>query len=93
MISALNVLPIPYFCAISTAFNAKGDIHYDGFSLLFFSLAAASGTMLTLYLYVISFMKIENKKENFAKKSNYFMAGLMLVLVLITLIRIYYPWT
>lgn len=90
MISVLNIFPIPYFVAVSTAFNAKGNYEYDFFSIAVFSMAASLGAFSTLYLYVISFMKIEKHTTSFAKYSNYFMAGLMLVLVIITLIRIYF---
>ena len=90
MISALNIFPIPYFVAISSAFNAKGNYEYDLFSIGVFSIAAALGAFSTLYLYVICFMKIEKHTRSFAKHSNYFMAGLMLFLVMITLMRIYY---
>lgn len=93
MISVLNIFPIPYFVAVSTAYNAKGNYEYDFFSILVFALAAALGAFSTLYLYVICFMKIEKHTTSFAKYSNYFMAGLMLILVIMAFIRIYYPWS
>lgn len=88
-IALLNVFPIPYFVVISTAFNAKGNINYDMLSVILFSFAAALGTFSTLYIYVLSFLKIEKHTNRFSKYSNYFMASLMLLLVIITLIRIY----
>ena len=91
-VSILNVFPIPYFCAISTAFNAKGTVDYGILQITLFVLAAGLGTMTTLYFYVISFLKIETKTKSFSKYSNYFMAVLMAILVIIALIRIYYPW-
>lgn len=90
MISVLNIFPIPYFVAVSTAYNAKGNYEYDFFSIAVFSFAAALGAFFTLYLYVIFFIKIEKHTTSFAKYSNYFMAILMLILVIFTLIRIYY---
>lgn len=91
VISALNIFPIPYFVAVSTTFNAKGNYEYDLTSICFFSFGAALGSFFTLYLYVISFARIKNHTTLVAKYSNYFMALLMLVLVIATLIRIYYP--
>ncbi|WP_121666988.1 LysE family transporter [Mesonia aquimarina] len=88
-IALLNVFPIPYFVVISTAFNAKGGYNYSALSVAVFALAAALGTFTSLYVYVISFLKIEKHTGHFSKYSNYFMAVLMLILVVITLIRIY----
>ncbi|WP_299676500.1 LysE family transporter [uncultured Dokdonia sp.] len=90
MVSVLNVLPIPYFCALGAALNVSGKVEYDVMAISIFIAAAVLGTFTTLYLYVVFFAKIENKSASFAKYSNYFMAGLMLVLVIITLIRTVY---
>lgn len=92
MISILNIFPIPYFVAVSTAYNAKGNYEYTLFSIVVFALAAALGAFSTLYLYVVCFMRIEKHTASFAKYSNYFMAALMAVLVIVALFRIYYPW-
>ncbi|GGG16500.1 lysine transporter LysE [Dokdonia pacifica] len=90
MVSVLNVLPIPYFCALGAALNVSGKVEYDIVAISIFIAAAVLGTFTTLYLYVVFFARIENKSASFAKYSNYFMAALMLVLVIITLIRTIY---
>ena len=90
MVSVLNVLPIPYFCALGAALNVSGKVEYDIVAISVFIVAAVLGTFTTLYLYVVFFARIENKSASFAKYSNYFMAALMLVLVIITLIRTIY---
>lgn len=90
VVGVLNVFPIPYFIAVAAALNIGGDISYDLSLMVIFVLAASLGVFTTLYLYVVSFLKIETKTEVFAKYSNYFMAALMLVLVIITLLRIFY---
>ncbi len=92
MMSALNVLPIPYFCAIAAAMSVSGKIAYDAPHIFVFAIAAGTGTFVTLYFYVFSFLKIEKKTETITKYSNYFMGILMLILVIITLIRIIYTW-
>lgn len=89
-ISALNIFPIPYFGALAVALNVGGNENHDGFQILIFVVAAALGTFTTLYFYVFFFLKIEDKAVYFNKYSNYFMAILMLVLVIITLFRIFY---
>lgn len=90
IISALNVFPIPFFCALGAGLNVGGSVDYHNFQILAFVLAASLGTFTTLYLYAIFFARIEDKSAYFLKYSNYFMAGLMFVLVIITLIRIFY---
>jgi len=90
LIAVLNIFPIPYFVAVGAAINVGGDLSYNWMLILTFIIAASLGTFTTLYFYVLSFIRIEDKTEVFTKYSNYFMAALMLVLVIITLIRIFY---
>ncbi len=92
MMSAINVLPIPYFVAIAAGMSVSGKIEYDATRIIAFIIAAGSGTFITLYFYVFSFLKIEKKTASIAKYSNYFMGILMLILVIITLARIIYTW-
>lgn len=90
IISALNIFPIPFFCAVGAALNVRGGVDYDVTQMLLFVSAAALGSFTTLYTYAIFFARIEDQSTYFSKYSNYFMAALMLVLVIITLIRIFY---
>lgn len=90
MLGILNVLPIPYFCALGTGLNITGKVEYDVMAITIFVIAAALGTFTVLYGYVLGFERIERKSATFAKYSNYFMGVLMLILVIITLIRIIY---
>jgi len=88
-IGALNIFPIPYFVALGAALNVNGNIEYHLLNNTVFVLAASLGTFTTLYLYALFFAKIEADDNLFARKSNYFMAGLMFILVVITFIRIF----
>ena len=90
MLGILNVIPIPYFCALGTGLNITGKVEYDVMAITIFVIAAALGTFTVLYGYVLGFERIERKSATFAKYSNYFMGVLMLILVIITLIRIIY---
>ncbi|MDH7445995.1 LysE family translocator [Aquimarina sp. 2201CG14-23] len=92
MMSVINVLPIPYFCTIAAAMSVSGKIEYDALRIVTFGVAAGAGTFVTLYFYVLSFLKIEKKTASITKYSNYFMGILMLILVIITLTRIIYTW-
>jgi len=88
MISTFNILPIPYFCAVGTALNLKGTVDYDISTIVTFITAAGAGTFVMLYIYALSFLNIEIKEEQFAKRSNYFMAILMGLLMIVTFARI-----
>lgn len=90
LLSALNLLPIPYFCGINAAWNVSGWIKFELTDILIFILAAGLGTFASLYLYVVYFNKMQSKTGRFTKYSDYILSGLMLVLVIITLIRIFY---
>ena len=90
IIAMLNVFPIPFFVALGAAINVGGDLSYYWLNILVFVFAASLGTFTTLYIYVLSFDRIESKAETFSEYSNYFMAALMLLLVIITFIRIFY---
>ncbi|MEW7289907.1 LysE family translocator [Aquimarina sp. 2304DJ70-9] len=92
IISAINVLPIPYFVAIAAGMSVSGKIEYDAIRITVFAIAAGAGTFVTLYFYVFSFLKIEKKTTSITKYTNYFMGILMLILVIITLARIIYTW-
>lgn len=91
MIAMLNVFPIPFFVALGAGLNVGGNVDYRMLQILVFIFAASLGTFTSLYIYASFFDKIEEKADYFTKYSNYFMAALMLILVIITLIRIYYP--
>jgi len=90
MVSILNVLPVPFFCALGVGLNVSGKVDYDVIAIIAFVTAAALGTFTALYGYVFFFDRIESKAATFAKYSNYFMAVLMLILVIVTLIRTIY---
>ncbi|UGU16682.1 LysE family transporter [Sinomicrobium kalidii] len=90
LLSSLNLLPIPYFCGINAAWNVSGWIKFELADILVFILAAGLGTFATLYVYVVYFNKMEDRTEQLTKYSDYILSGLMLVLVIITLIRIFY---
>ena len=92
IMSLINVLPIPYFCAIAAGLSVSGKMNYDLLRMVIFAFAASLGTFFTLYFYVFSFLKIEKKTATITKYSNYFMGILMLILVIITLARIIYTW-
>lgn len=88
LVANLNILPIPYFVFISIELSPGSNSTYDWLHIILFSLAATLGTFTVLYLYIVSFVKLEKRMKSLTKYANYFMAVLMIALVIITLIRI-----
>lgn len=90
VLAALNLLTIPYYSGINAMWNASGWIKFELWDILTFILAAGTGTFTVLYLYTVYFNKLENKTNAFSRNSNYILSLLMLVLLVITIFRIFY---
>lgn len=90
LLAALNLLTIPYYAGINAMWNASGWIKFELWDVLTFIVAAGSGTFTVLYLYTVYFNKLEKKTSAFSRNSNYVLSLLMLVLLMITVIRIFY---
>ncbi len=90
LLAALNLLTIPYYSALNAMWNATGWIKFEFWDIAVFILSAGCGTFSMLYLYTVYFNKLESRNNAFSKNSNYILSVLMLVLLGITLIRIFY---
>lgn len=90
LLAALNLLTIPYYSGLNAMWNASGWIKFQVWDILVFILAAGSGTFTVLYLYTVYFNKLETKNNRFSKNSNYILSALMLLLLVITIFRIFY---
>lgn len=90
LIAALNVLPIAYFCGMNAAWNISGWIKFQLWDILVFVVASGLGTFAMLYMYVFYFDKLESRTDNFSRYSDYILSGLMGLLLIITLIRLFY---
>ncbi|SHG50370.1 LysE family transporter [Flagellimonas flava] len=90
LLAALNLLTIPYYSGLNAMWNEAGWIKFELADTITFVLAAGSGTFSVLYLYTFYFNKLETKTNRFSKNSNYILSALMLVLLVITLFRIFY---
>jgi threonine/homoserine/homoserine lactone efflux protein len=90
LLAALNLLTIPYYSGLNAMWNATGWIKFEIWDICTFILAAGLGTFSALYLYTVYFKKLEAKTHTFSKNSNYILSGLMLILLMITVIRIFY---
>lgn len=90
LLAALNLLTIPYYSGLNAMWNSTGLIDFEAWDITTFVVAAGAGTFTVLYLYTVYFNKLEQKSNRFSKNSNYVLSALMLVLLVITLIRIFY---
>jgi len=90
LLAAVNLLTIPYYSGLNAMWNASGWIKFEATDIITFVLAAGFGTFSVLYLYVFYFNKLEHKTNRFSKNSNYILSALMIVLLIITIIRIFY---
>jgi threonine/homoserine/homoserine lactone efflux protein len=90
LLAALNLLTIPYYSGLNAMWNEAGWIKFMFWDIAIFILASGGGTFTVLYLYTVYFNKLEDKTHRFSKNSNYILSALMLVLLVITMIRIFY---
>lgn len=89
LLASLNLLTIPYYSGLNIMWNASGWIKFEVWDIVTFILAAGFGTFSVLYMYTIYFNKLENKTNRFSKNSNYILSALMVVLLIITIFRIF----
>ncbi len=90
LLAALNLLTIPYYSGLNVMWNASGWIKFELWDIATFILAAGLGTFTVLYLYTFYFNKLDLKDKAFSRNSNYILSALMLILLIITLIRLFY---
>ncbi len=90
LLAALNLLTIPYYSGLNVMLNASGWIKFEVWDIATFILAAGSGTFTVLYLYTFYFNKLEMKTNTFSRNSNYILSALMVVLLIITVMRIFF---
>lgn len=89
LLAAINLLTIPYYSGLNVMWKASGWIKFQVWDIVVFIIAAGCGTFAVLYLYVVYFNKMERKSHRFSKNSNYIISGLMVVLLIVTIIRLY----
>ena len=90
LLASLNLLTIPYYSALNAMWNASGWIQFEYWDIAVFIVSAGGGTFSVLYLYTVYFKKLEARNNAFSRNSNYILSVLMLILLVITLIRIFY---
>jgi threonine/homoserine/homoserine lactone efflux protein len=88
LLSTLNVLAIPYYCAVSTILDVEGLVRLDQPYIFIFTIGAASGTFSLLFVYIRFAKIIQNKAAYIARNINFILSGLSLVLFVITIFKV-----
>ncbi|SFU28948.1 Threonine/homoserine/homoserine lactone efflux protein [Pustulibacterium marinum] len=87
---ALNLMLLPFYCGLNTAWRVSGWIKFQWEDTVLFVVGAMLGTFSILYVYIFYFHKLENKSNKFSQYSDYIMSGLMLGLTILTFVKILY---
>ncbi len=90
VLSSLNMLAVPYYSGINAMFRSQNLIDFNPLDTTTFILAASVGTSAVLLIYARYLKNIKIEKNRFGKGINYMLSGLMFLLVIITLIRLFY---
>jgi threonine/homoserine/homoserine lactone efflux protein len=88
-LSALNMLPIPYYVFLSMWFSSKGWFSFTTQQENAFVFGAVLGSFLIFYLYLLFFKKRENELPSFfATNGNYIIGSVTGLVSLITLFKL-----
>ena len=87
-LSSINMLSIPYYLGLSSYGETKGWIKLTYPDTLTFVIGAAFGVFALLATYSYFAKVIMEKSQFLAKNTNYILAGLFLILGVITLIQV-----
>lgn len=89
ILSVLNIFPIPFYIGFSSFLAGRGLFKFTYPMAHLFILGAASGTFLMLLAYITYVKKFGFDSNTFARKINYLLGGLTLVIAVFTIFRIY----
>lgn len=88
LLSAINVLPIPYHAYMTITLASFGWLKFDKISVISYVSGAVMGTFVMLYMYIFFFDKIKDKAFTSPKNMNYVIGTVTGVISIITLINI-----
>lgn len=90
VLSSLNMFAIPWFAFTSLIVASKDWFIYDLWSIILFSLSAASGTYFVFYLYALYFKKIEHKLSFIVQNINFLIALLTGLVAISSFYKMYF---
>ena len=91
LLSALNLLPIPYWVYVSIRLSALGWFFFDPLVIGWAILGSAMGTFSMLLLY-IHFFRRKLPIGNFGFNLNYLLGTITALISIITVIRLWQRW-
>jgi hypothetical protein len=84
-LSAINVLPVPYYSFLSLYFSSFTPHFFDICNGIAFALGGVLGTAVALFIYVYLFKKYQNKVNFFIKNVNFIIAFITAAIAFFTL--------
>ncbi|KAA3641210.1 MAG: hypothetical protein DWQ02_00975 [Bacteroidetes bacterium] len=88
-LSSLNVLAIPYHCAIASYLSVKDMIRLENPFIPLYSIGASLGTLLVIGGYIRYARTIKKRAAYMARNINYFLSGICIILLIITVIKLF----
>lgn len=88
LLSVLNIFPIPYQAYMTITLASFGWLTFEKTSIMAYVVGAATGTFVTLYMYIFFFDKIKGKPFTSQKNMNLIIGGITGVIAIATLINI-----
>lgn len=88
LLSTLNVLAIPFYCAITTMFDVEGWVNLEPPKNFLFITGAGVGTFALLSVYIRFAPVIRKRAAYVARNINYILSGLSFTLFIVTLIKV-----
>jgi len=89
-LSALNILPIPFYVFLSMSLAASGYLDFDKISIFTFVLGVVCGSFAVFYLYIVAFKKIERRADFILRNINNIIGSVTALMALFTLIKLIY---
>jgi len=90
LLSTLNLLPIPFYVFASMSLVASGYFSFDKVPVSSFVVGVVSGSFTVLYIYIVSFKKIEKKTEFLMRNINTIIGFATAFMAVLTLLKLLY---
>jgi threonine/homoserine/homoserine lactone efflux protein len=90
LLSTLNLLPIPFYVFASMSLVASGYFSFDKVPVSSFVVGVFSGSFTVLYIYIVSFKKIEKKTEFLMRNINTIIGFATAFMAVLTLLKLLY---
>ncbi|WP_066223665.1 LysE family translocator [Formosa haliotis] len=88
LLSILNIFPIPFQAYMSITLASFGWLTFERSNVIAYVFGAATGTFVTLYIYMFFFDKIKSKRFKSQKNMNRSIGVITAVVAIITLIQV-----